>query len=898
MNQENSEDANDIYQIESIKEALKQWRSQERLGEHPLAKLDFVRSRNWAKNNSESKRELGQTLQEVLLEAINQLPDELSVLLKSYYEDDKTKLSIGHEHHISIKTFDRRRDVGFTEIGSYLSQQEAKHKQEWLIKRQSPPYKTPKIPKHKIIGRESQLDQLKNDIFINHVSLVAIIGNPGVGKTTLVLKLIIDEEIRQYFWDEIFWAGLGKSPDGMHHLSEWANALGIHPEELLKLKSDQWADRIKKAIGLKRILIVLDDIWEEDIAQHLISAGGSNCCFILTTRSLKIAREFPQANYLSLSELDHVKGFDLLSDLAPTAVSADPKAAEDLIKLVGGLPLAITLIGHFLEKISLTNQVRRIKDAINELQDVQKRLELSEYPLDPDYFPPLGKGEKISLKTVIAWSDTALDEITRSALHGLTIFPPKPHTFSEEAATEILDVPARALDDLVDSGLLESYGSGRYSLHQTIYDYAKKEPSTHTVLKLYVEYFLNFVRLNKKDYPTINSELQNILTALNIAKSIELNHQYVEIVLALYEYLEGTGMYEKAKELVDTAYYYADESKDSNTLAGVLICQGRNQKVLGNYNNAEDLFRKSLILADENNDEPLKCAALEGLGVSLASQGNFNQVEGYWLQALEITKRLHLDEKTCDILQNLGALLIHMSRYEEARGYLWQCLTITREINYLLRESTALSNLASLESKFQHYDLTEEYLQKSLAITEEIGYSGNLIFILSQLSATEILKGDIPLALEYIQKAQPLTEQIGTPYQKSHLLKNYGEATSILGDYQGSNQHFSEALSLARSINNIPLIKMVLAEWGESHHRYRNFSDLEVHFDELLLLAIETNDIKYQGIACAGLSLVEKNRGNHLKANEFKERALALFSELEDFQAEEIQRWVRYLTSS
>jgi len=55
-------------------------------------------------------------------------------------------------------------------------------------------------------------------------------------------------------------------------------------------------------------------------------------------------------------------------------------------------------------------------------------------------------------------------------LHALSVFPPKPNSFSEEAALAASQQPVEALDELWDAGLLENWGSERYALHQAVAD--------------------------------------------------------------------------------------------------------------------------------------------------------------------------------------------------------------------------------------------------------------------------------------------------------------------------------------------------------------------------------------------------------------------------------------------
>src|SRR5260370_1570697 len=90
--------------------------------------------------------------------------------------------------------------------------------------------------------------------------------------------------------------------------------------------------------------------------------------------------------------------------------------------------------------------------------------------------PPMFSRETpVSLQTILEVSDLQLEEQARYALRALSVFPPKPNSFSEEAALAVCAVPVEGLDTLNDAGLLESQGAGRYTLNQPIPHY----PSLH-----------------------------------------------------------------------------------------------------------------------------------------------------------------------------------------------------------------------------------------------------------------------------------------------------------------------------------------------------------------------------------------------------------------------------------
>lgn len=54
----------------------------------------------------------------------------------------------------------------------------------------------------------------------------------------------------------------------------------------------------------------------------------------------------------------------------------------------------------------------------------------------------------------------------------MTIFPPKSHSFAMETALAVSRQSREALDELWEAGLVESWGLGRYTLHQAVADYA------------------------------------------------------------------------------------------------------------------------------------------------------------------------------------------------------------------------------------------------------------------------------------------------------------------------------------------------------------------------------------------------------------------------------------------
>ena len=80
---------------------------------------------------------------------------------------------------------------------------------------------------HRIFGRDELLIEMTQRLTSGDSIALSAQGLPGVGKTTLAIKLANSKEIREHFSDGILWAGLGKNADAMRYLAIWADELRV-----------------------------------------------------------------------------------------------------------------------------------------------------------------------------------------------------------------------------------------------------------------------------------------------------------------------------------------------------------------------------------------------------------------------------------------------------------------------------------------------------------------------------------------------------------------------------------------------------------------------------------------------------------------------------------------------
>jgi transcriptional regulator with XRE-family HTH domain/tetratricopeptide (TPR) repeat protein len=440
-----------------------------------------------------------------------------------------------------------------------------------------------------LIGRDDLLRLLKQQLFCGrNLALPALNGLPGVGKTALAVALAHDREAQDYFRDGILWAGLGPQPDVLKLLSRWGAVLTMTSATEARLSSaEAWGEAIHAAIGQRRMLLVIDDAWEIEAALAL-KVGGPRCAHLLTTRSMEVALQFAGEGITVVQELQVEDGLMLLGQLAPGVVQAEPEQARALVQAVGGLPLALTLLGNYLRVQAHGGQTRRLRAALERLQSADQRLNLTEPQAPVGRHPGLPFGMHRSLQAAIAISDQQLDEEARGALRALAVFPPKPNTFSEEAAAVVCGVPLDALDRLVDAGLLEVSGAGRYTLHQTIADYARLWPIDRAVMERMASYFVSYMEAHEVEYQILEWETSNMLNALEIAFQQRMLSVLVGGAITFARFLKTRGLYTLARRHLERAREAAQSSGDSQSQVVIWYHLGEIADRLGEYERAEE----------------------------------------------------------------------------------------------------------------------------------------------------------------------------------------------------------------------------------------------------------------------------------------------------------------------
>lgn len=753
----------------------------------------------------------------------------------------------------------------------------------------------PVVGKRALFGRAPLLKHLQYMLCETEPStMVALHGLPGVGKTALATELAHSSAIREYFQDGILWATPGIAPHSTGILSRWATLLDMSPGQTeLLTNADAWTHTLRSLIATRRLLIILDDVWQsQDIQPFLV--GGPHCSYLITTRHPEIATRIAHHHVVPVEELRPDDGVRLLVELAPEMETADSQLLITLVEAVGGLPLALVLMGNHLRVHTYSRQPGRMLRAITHLRNPTERLKLVQHT-DPFENPSLHATSLVSLQTVIGVSDNALHPDTRQALYALACLPPKPNTFSEEAALAIAAIDGETLDTLCDSGLLESRGAGRYTLHQTIVDYARTQGTSAHAEQRLVSYYLAMVEAEQKNNAYLEREAINIFAACELACRHSNWSALVQGMNAFAPFLAARGIYPVLQPYLLQAHQALPSCQTMSPAerASIFFHLGRIADFQGAYHEADELYAAGWEHARSSGDEQLMVLLLAYWGEMLSNAGRYQRAEQVLLEGLHLSQTLDYQQQACIFLKNLGEVAVSLGNYTQAISYHQQGLALARKLEYLELVSILLQNLAAHQAWQGNFQQAEVSYQESLTYARTIGHLQRCSAALSGLGFALLRQQRFSEAETYLQESLTLARKIHSPVRTGCVLQNLGILKSEQGDYTAAEVFLQESLDIATAIGHTWLMSETLYYRGELLLKQQHIQEAQTAFEHASQQARKQEEQELIALTAFGLARVHWKRGESRQAEIYAEESLVLFRKMEHEQAERVAAWLQ-----
>jgi transcriptional regulator with XRE-family HTH domain/tetratricopeptide (TPR) repeat protein len=293
-------------------------------------------------------------------------------------------------------------------------------------------------------------------------AVAAISGTAGVGKTTLAVRWAY--QVADRFPDGQLYMDLrGFGPDSpvppAEALSGFLESLGVQPAKV-PVQAEARVGLYRSLLANRRMLVLLDNAGDANHVLPLLPASPGSLALITSRNPLTGLAVVHGAHLVSLDVLTAGDARDLLAvRLGAERVAREPAAAEALVELTAGLPLALSIAAAR----GTAHPTFPLATLAAELRDTRGRLEA------------LAGGEpSADVRAAISWSYRRLSEPAARLFRLLGLHPGPDLTAAATASlsAEPRTATRRALAELVAEGLVTEHAPGRFACHDLLRVYA------------------------------------------------------------------------------------------------------------------------------------------------------------------------------------------------------------------------------------------------------------------------------------------------------------------------------------------------------------------------------------------------------------------------------------------
>jgi tetratricopeptide (TPR) repeat protein len=651
-----------------------------------------------------------------------------------------------------------------------------------------------------LTGRAAELRQLTSFLDNAPGTRILISGAAGIGKTALALR----------------WAHhvAGRFPDGQLYVD--LNGFGHQaPTEagealhgfLVSLGVD--APAIPAALAAKaalyrsllaqrRLLVILDNARDSDHVLPLLP-GTFRGVVIITSRSELIGLSTRvDVEHMALDVLGPEEALQILAHQSgQQRIAADPQAAGTLIRLCGGLPLALRITAaRAAARPRLP--LRRLAEELSDEQTRLAALAVSDMGLD--------------LRSVFSWSYRQLPGQAARLFRLLGLHPGQDidaYAVTALTGTSITE-SRRSINSLLSVHLLEERFPDRFAMHDLLNTYARElaraEPDHNDSLIRLFDYYLEiseradrFIAPHRYRVPLDISRPAAFTPVIDsYGKALEWLHSEQGNLLAVCQ-MTGKCFESRSWQL---AY----------TLRGYFFLTKRWDAWIQTHELA-------LAACLSSGDRRAEAITRNNLGRALLESGRQEEAVSHYGSARRLFEELDDYHGLSNTLANQATIMRRQGRLDEALRNNHRALTHYRQVGARRNTAITLRSISLVELEYGRLSDARNHAEEALGVFIELGIQVETAKCLSYLGLILQRCGASASAEDAYQRAIEISRQCGSPYEEARALHWLGAIFAARGATDEAVSRWNRALELYRLLGaakaeQVAADLSTLADWN------------------------------------------------------------------------------------
>ncbi|WP_316520399.1 AfsR/SARP family transcriptional regulator [Kitasatospora brasiliensis] len=655
------------------------------------------------------------------------------------------------------------------------------------------------------------------------VTVSAILGMPGVGKTTLALHAA--DLMREHFPDGYVHLNLRAHVGNQPPLtSEAAGALLLRrlgvPATTIPIDADEVFALCVETLSSRRAVVVLDDASNAAQVRPLLPTAPTALVIVTSRRRLT---DLPGARPVFLDVLTVDDAVSLFTNVVGPERSTDIESIIKIVERCGHLPLAVEIIAsRFKGRPSWT------------LDHLARRLSrpgrLAEIRIN-----------SINITQVFELSYRCLSARQRSAFRLLGLYPGP--DFGVHAAAALfgwkIDETDEVLEALLNAHLIIETSPDRYQLHDLLREFAVslgvKQGQREAAVERLIRFSLHAAdRADRLLYPHrsrtglpedqqlgnladllsaiemnspesartwLDTEHANLIALTTHAHDIGLAEGGAWLAHVLAGHLEAEAYWREAQDMHRAAATHWRSQANHRQEARALIDLGATLANASHYEPATEALERGLDLAQAEGDLDAAANALNLLGRLRWDQTRHHEALAIQQEVLAIRKKQNDQWNMARCLVNIGILYRSTGNSEAATIAYESALPLSRKFNDRVLEFRILNNLGDLHLSSGRNPKVRGMFERILEIGGDFMSQLDLSIVRTNLAATLTIPEELEFALSLHQSALATFREAGSVRHEADARNWLGETLLAACQPEKARDQHAAALDLARSID-------------------------------------------------------------------------------------------------
>ncbi|GAB3405954.1 AfsR/SARP family transcriptional regulator [Flindersiella endophytica] len=611
-------------------------------------------------------------------------------------------------------------------------------------------------------------------------AVIAIAGPGGGGKSALALH--VAQAVAADFPDGQLYVNLhgatpGVPPMKPHDvLARFLRALGFE-DSRIPADPDEAAARFRSLTAGRRLLVVLDDVASAEQVRPLLP-GGSDSAVLITSRT--VLATLDGAHHVHLGALSDDEAVVLLARLAGTErVAQQGEAAEAIVRLCDGLPLAIRIAGARLAArpdLSLRTLADRLSDTRHRLDE----LEHADFAIRSSF--------------AVSKQELTPDGAALFVLLGLLDLPFVTVPAAAALADRTSNQAERDLECLVEAQLVQPDSNQRYVLHDLIRLYARElarqgldEAEQDRAIRRTLHCGIATARRAIQLLDPGTEARTKIGTDAGVLTRPGLKLEDRQAALDWFD--RERDILAAVFRIPDLPVGYASE------LAALAAALRPLFHTAGRWMDLAAINQTVLRTAGHGCPE-LTALAHRDLGSAYGELGRYDEAMVHLRKSAEEWTELDHPAGQATALDAMANVEAELGDHERAIPLYDQALSINRALGKRDSEARVLNNLGMAYLNTSRFDQARSTFEASLAIRRELGDARGIGITIGNLAWTWLRAGSPEQALPAFEEALLLYREFGLRFPEAKLLWAFGEALEACGHGEPARQRWRQAVDI------------------------------------------------------------------------------------------------------